>query len=61
MKQIDLEDYELSGGGKLGESYIKKDNPDILLKLYSTQLEKMMGQPVPPIRPLFHSILLNEH
>jgi len=38
---IDLKDYELSGGGKLGESYIKKDNPDILLKLYSTQLEKM--------------------
>ena len=38
---IDLKDYELSGGGKLGESYIKKDNPDILLKLYSTHLEKM--------------------
>ena len=38
---IDLKDYELSGGGKLGESYIKKDNPDILLKLYSTELEKM--------------------
>ena len=38
---IDLKDYELSGGGKLGESYIKKDNPDVLLKLYSTQLEKM--------------------
>ena len=38
---IDLKDYELSGGGKLGESYIKKDDPDILLKLYSTQLEKM--------------------
>ncbi len=41
MKTIDIKDYELSGGGKLGESYIKKDNPDILLKLYSTQLEKM--------------------
>lgn len=38
---IDLKDYEISGGGKLGESYIKKDNPDILLKLYSTELEKM--------------------
>ena len=38
---IDLKDYELSGGGKLGESYIKKDNPDVLLKLYSTELEKM--------------------
>ncbi|MCQ2068899.1 MAG: hypothetical protein MJY68_07385 [Bacteroidaceae bacterium] len=38
---IDLKDYELSGSGKLGESYIKKDNPNILLKLYSTQLEKM--------------------
>ena len=40
-KIIDLKDYELSGGGKLGESYIKKDDPDILLKLYSTDLEKM--------------------
>ena len=40
-KIINLKDYELSGGGKLGESYIKKDNPDILLKLYTTQLEKM--------------------
>ena len=38
---IDLKDYELSGGGKLGESYIKKDDPDILLKLYSAELEKM--------------------
>ncbi len=38
---IDLKDYELSGGGKLGESYIKKDDPDVLLKLYSTELEKM--------------------
>ena len=38
---IDLKDYELSGGGKLGESYNKKDDPDILLKLYSTELEKM--------------------
>lgn len=41
MNTINLKDYELSGGGKLGESYIKKDNPDILLKLYSTRLEKM--------------------
>ena len=38
---IDLKDYELSGGGKLGESYIKKDDPDVLLKLYSTNLEQM--------------------
>ena len=41
MNIIDLKDYELSGGGKLGESYIKKDDPDVLLKLYSTDLEKM--------------------
>ena len=41
MNTINLKDYELSGGGKLGESYIKRDNPDILLKLYTTQLEKM--------------------
>ena len=57
MTIIDLKDYELSGGGKLGESFIKKDNPDILLKLYSTQLEKMMGRPVPPIRPAIHAMI----
>ena len=27
---IDLKDYERSGGGKLGESYIKKDNPEMI-------------------------------
>ena len=37
---IHLEDYELSGGGKLGESYIHRSDPDVLLKLYSTQLEQ---------------------
>ena len=37
---IDLNDYEISGGGRLGDSYIRKDNPDILLKLYSQQREK---------------------
>ena len=36
---IDINEYELSGGGKLGESYIRRDNPDVLLKLYSTRLE----------------------
>ena len=40
-KLIDLKDYELSGGGKLGESYIKRDNHDILLKLYPKQLKQM--------------------
>ena len=38
-KIIDLKDYELSGGGKLGESYIKKDDPDILLNLYSIGIQ----------------------
>ena len=38
---IDLKDYELSGGGKLGESYTHRSNPDILLKLYPTELEKV--------------------
>ena len=31
---IDLNDYEIAGGGKLGDSYIKRDNPNILLKIY---------------------------
>lgn len=40
-KLIDINDYELSGGGKLGESYIRHDNPDVLLKLYPPKLEYM--------------------
>ena len=38
--RIDLNDYTLSGGGKLGESYIHRTNPDILLKLYPQNLEQ---------------------
>lgn len=38
---IDLNDYTLSGGGKLGESYVHRTDPDILLKLYPQNLEKM--------------------
>ena len=38
---INLKDYELSGGGKLGESFIKRDNPDILLKIYSIERRQM--------------------
>lgn len=41
MRVIDINDYELSGGGKLGESYINKGNPDELLKLYSKELEEL--------------------
>lgn len=37
--KISLSDYDLSGGGKLGESYVHKFNPDILLKLYPPHLE----------------------
>ena len=40
-KLIDLKDYELSGGGKLGESYIKRDDHDVLLKLYPLNLRQM--------------------
>ena len=40
-KLIDLKDYELSGGGKLGESYIKLDDPDILLKMYPLQYKQL--------------------
>lgn len=32
--QIDLSDYEISGGGFNGESYNHKHNPSIMLKLY---------------------------
>lgn len=38
---INLSDYELSGGGKLGESYTHRSNPDVLLKLYSKQRESL--------------------
>lgn len=41
MRIIDIDDYKLSGGGKLGESYNHKTNPDVLLKLYSAQLEEL--------------------
>lgn len=38
---INLSDYEPSGAGALGESYISKSNPNILLKLYSREREQM--------------------
>jgi len=39
VRIIDLNDYVLSGGGKLGESYTHKNNPNVLLKLYPKKLE----------------------
>ena len=39
--RINLGDYEASGAGALGESYINKNNPNILLKLYSREREQM--------------------
>lgn len=38
---INLNDYESSGAGALGESYISKSNPNILLKLYSREREQL--------------------
>lgn len=38
---IDLNDYELSGGGFLGESYNHRTDPGLMLKLYSPDKEKM--------------------
>ena len=38
---INLNDYESSGAGALGESYISKSNPNILLKLYSRDREQL--------------------
>lgn len=38
---INLSDYEQSGSGALGESYISKNDPNILLKLYSREREQM--------------------
>lgn len=39
--RISIKDYEPSGAGALGESYISKNNPNILLKLYSREREQM--------------------
>lgn len=39
--RISIKDYETSGAGALGESYISKNNPNILLKLYSREREQM--------------------
>lgn len=39
---IDINDYELSGGGAFAESYIRKDNPEILLKVYPHQYELLV-------------------
>ena len=39
--RINLADYEPSGAGALGESYISKKDPIILLKLYSREREQM--------------------
>lgn len=39
--RINLANYEPSGAGALGESYISKSNPDILLKLYPREREQM--------------------
>ena len=41
MKTISLKDYEPSGAGVLGESYISRSNPNILLKLYSREREQL--------------------
>lgn len=38
---IDLNDFELSGGGKLGESYTHKSDSNILLKQYFKELEEL--------------------
>ena len=39
--RINLSDYEVAGAGALGESYISKKDPNILLKLYSREREQM--------------------
>ena len=38
--KISLSQFERSGGGKMGESYLHKNNPDVLLKLYPPQMGK---------------------
>lgn len=38
---VHLSEYELSGGGKLGESYVHKKHPDLLLKLYPPGRESL--------------------
>lgn len=39
LRHIDLADYQLSGGGKMGESYTHRSDPDLLLKLYPPRLD----------------------
>lgn len=38
-KEINLKEWKLKGGGKEGESYINKKNPDKLLKLYHEHID----------------------
>ena len=51
---IDLKDYELSGGGKLGE--INRQLNQIAL-LRTLCVEKMMGYQVTYIRPAVHQMI----
>ncbi len=41
IKTIDLEDYILAGGGRWGETFNHRENPDIMLKLYAQEQKQM--------------------
>ncbi len=38
---INLEDYVLTGGGRWGESFNHRDNPEIMMKLYAPEQKQM--------------------
>lgn len=41
IKIINLEDYTLTGGGRWGESYNHKENPNLMMKLYALEQAQM--------------------
>lgn len=41
FKTINLEDFVLVGGGRWGESFNHRDNPDIMMKLYALEQKQM--------------------
>ena len=54
MDTIRLEDYDLSGGGKFGDSYAHKNNPDLLLKLYPPHMEQLVQEEFDRACKVFH-------
>lgn len=41
IRVINLEDYVLTGGGRWGESFNHRENPDVMMKLYALEQKQM--------------------